>query len=360
MEIKNLVHLIDEKRLEVIWQRCQTILDVRSPKEFDVDHIPGAINIPALTNTEREKVGTLYRSNPFKARKTGAVYVLRKIEEFIASPMVQQAPESHAFLLYCARGGQRSDSLATVLRQIGFPVFRLVAGYKTYRAYVRNTLEQSFPTPTFVLHGFTGSRKTQLLQMLSSDFNILDLEGAADHRGSVLGDYSGKHQPSQKGFETRLVKQLRQFRTGLPTLIEGESRTIGHLRVPDPVWHQIQNGTNLWLELPKALRRQHILSDYHDLKNETLLQPKLEKLRPFLSKTAFGDIKKAIGDSDWEMVVELLLTYHYDPLYQRVKGRGDFQKIPAQTLEEAHDRIRRLLAQNSPKGQPQSLLETNG
>jgi len=360
-ELSILVQLIDQHQLEAIWQRCQTILDVRSPGEFEIDHMPGAINMPALTNIERETVGTLYRSNPFKARKIGAVYVLRKIEDFIASPMIQEANESHAFLLYCARGGQRSDSLATVLREIGFPVFRLTGGYKTYRAYVRARLEQPLPKPVIVLHGFSGSRKTHLIQTLGHVANTLDLEDAAAHRGSVLGDFPNRSQPSQKAFETRLISDLRVFRPSLPTLIEGESRAIGSLRIPTPLWNQIQEGEKIWLDLPKALRQKHILDDYCELKQSEFLSPKLAKLKPYLSRTIFEEIKSAISDSNWEKAVDLLLTYHYDPLYDRAKKRGGFQIIQANTMEEAHDRIRRLLAKNtSHETQGQGLLSTRG
>ena len=33
------------------------IIDVRSPAEFAEDHIPGAINMPCLTNEQRHEVG---------------------------------------------------------------------------------------------------------------------------------------------------------------------------------------------------------------------------------------------------------------------------------------------------------------
>ena len=36
------------------------IVDARSPGEFAEDHVPGAINLPVLTDAERHEVGTIY------------------------------------------------------------------------------------------------------------------------------------------------------------------------------------------------------------------------------------------------------------------------------------------------------------
>ena len=49
------------------------VIDVRSEAEFAEDHIPGAINCPALNNEERAHVGALYtRVSHFDAKKVGA------------------------------------------------------------------------------------------------------------------------------------------------------------------------------------------------------------------------------------------------------------------------------------------------
>ena len=42
------------------------IIDVRTPAEFAEDHIPGAVNLPVLSNEERVRVGTIYKQeSPF-------------------------------------------------------------------------------------------------------------------------------------------------------------------------------------------------------------------------------------------------------------------------------------------------------
>ena len=65
-----------------------TIIDVRSPAEYAEDHVPGAMNLPALSNAERAIVGTIYKQeDPFKARKTGAAMVARNAAQHLEGPL---------------------------------------------------------------------------------------------------------------------------------------------------------------------------------------------------------------------------------------------------------------------------------
>ena len=51
-----------------------TLIDVRSPAEFALDHIPGAMSFPVLDDDERARVGTVFHQvSPFAARCLGAV-----------------------------------------------------------------------------------------------------------------------------------------------------------------------------------------------------------------------------------------------------------------------------------------------
>jgi tRNA 2-selenouridine synthase len=43
------------------YNKDYTFVDVRTPKEFEEDTIPGAINIPLFENDERALVGTIYK-----------------------------------------------------------------------------------------------------------------------------------------------------------------------------------------------------------------------------------------------------------------------------------------------------------
>ncbi|MDJ0995287.1 MAG: tRNA 2-selenouridine(34) synthase MnmH, partial [Dinoroseobacter sp.] len=185
------------------------IIDVRSPAEYAEDHILGAVNLPVLSDEERMEVGTLYKQeSPFKARKIGAALVAQNAARHLQTFLLDK-PGSYRPLVYCWRGGQRSNAFASILSQIGWRAEVLDGGYKTYRRKVKETLyEQLFPSPVFLLDGDTGSGKTDILQKLPAlGWQVLDLETMARHRGSVLGGYA-EAQPSQKGFESDLAARV--------------------------------------------------------------------------------------------------------------------------------------------------------
>jgi len=327
-------HLIDAEQLDAIRRRCQYVIDARSPAEFAEDHIPGARNVPALDDAQRAEIGALYKRDAFAARKRGALYALAAVQRFVASPLAQDAPRGTAFLIYCARGGQRSAALATVLAQIGFAVFRLKRGYKSYRAYVLNKLAEPLPGPVFALYGYTGSRKTHILHALRDRFNVVDLEGLAAHRGSILGDLPGRPQPCQRAFESALVEAVRGLDPDKPTLLEGESRRIGKLAVPNPLWRQLKAARALWLDMPRERRIANILEDYRELKDPRFLEPRLARLARYISKRDMASMLEDMHADRWPAVVASLLTAHYDPLYAR-STRRDCLTLAAAGFEEA-------------------------
>ena len=48
-------------------------IDVRTPSEFALDHVPGAINTPVLDDAERARIGLMYAQvSAFAAKKAGA------------------------------------------------------------------------------------------------------------------------------------------------------------------------------------------------------------------------------------------------------------------------------------------------
>ncbi len=188
------------------------VIDVRSPSEFAEDHVPGAVNLPVLNDAERAEVGTLYKQvSPFIARKRGAALVSANIARHLETYLADK-PKDYVPVVYCWRGGQRSLSLATVLSQIGWRSHVLKGGYKAYRAYVRQQLEMIPAQFQFnVLCGLTGTAKTEILHQLKMRaVQVLDLEGLANHRGSLLGREVNSPQPSQKGFDSALLHALEQ------------------------------------------------------------------------------------------------------------------------------------------------------
>lgn len=303
------------------------IIDVRSESEFAEDHMPGAINLPVLNDAERAKVGTLYKQVcPFEARKVGASLVAQNIAQNLDRHFVAKDKNYHP-LVYCWRGGQRSNSMALVLSQIGWSVTVLEGGYKTYRTYVRDQLEQLPEQFTYqVLCGLTGSGKTHILRKLAAQgVQVLDLEGLAKHRGSLLGqEWEGKPspQPSQKQFESLLLQQLQCFDTGEPVWVEAESNKIGQIYLPSSLWQQMKQASCVEVQLPQATRIEWLLQEYpHLVTHPDLLKRKLERLKSRYGWEKINEWYRLINAGQWHTLVGDLLTYHYDPTYTQSMGQ---------------------------------------
>lgn len=299
------------------------IIDVRSESEFVEDHIPGAINLPVLNDTERVKVGTLYKQVcPFDARKVGAALVAQNIAKHLNTHFSQK-DKNYQPLLYCWRGGQRSNSMALVLNQIGWQVTVLDGGYKTYRTHVRDrlqTLPQHFTY--WVLSGMTGSGKTHILQQLAQrNFQVLDLESLAKHRGSLLGqEWDGElsPQPSQKRFESLLLQELQGFNTDKPVWLEAESNKIGQVYLPSALWQKMKQANCFEIQLPIAVRVNWLLQEYpHLTAHPELLKSKLARLKSRHGSEKINEWYNLIDAGHWYDLVGDLLTSHYDPTYSR-------------------------------------------
>lgn len=297
------------------------IIDVRSNSEFAEDCIPGAINLPVLDDIERAEVGTIYKQiNPFTARKKGAALVAKNISQHLTTHFATKDKDYHP-LVYCWRGGQRSNSMATVLSQIGWRVTVLEGGYKTYRAYVRQQLENLPAKFTYkVLCGLTGSGKTHILRQLQQrGAQVLDLEALANHRGSLLGEeWQDKPtpQPSQKYFESLLLQQLQNFDVNEIVWLESESNKIGRVYLPLSLWHNMKQATCIEIQLPIAARVDFLLQEYPYLvNNPNFLKSKIEQLKSRIGKHKLSQWYQLIDGNHWEEFVKNLLLYHYDPSY---------------------------------------------
>lgn len=308
------------------------IIDVRSKSEFVEDHIPGAINLPVLDDAERAEVGTIYKQIcPFTARKIGAALVAKNISQHLIEHFASKEKDYRP-LVYCWRGGQRSNSMALVLTQIGWQVTVLQGGYKTYRTYVRDQLEQLPEQFTYqLLCGLTGSGKTYILRQLSQcGAQVLDLEGLANHRGSLLGEeWEGKPapQPSQKYFESLLLLQLQSFEPSEPVWVESESNKIGRVYLPQALWQKMKQATCVEIQLPLSSRVQFLLQEYpHLMTHPDVLKAKLQLLKSRYGGQKLNEWYQLIDAGQWETFVQDVLQSHYDPTYTQSMGR-DFTKV---------------------------------
>lgn len=298
--------------------RFDEVVDVRSPAEFALDHVPGAINCPVLDDVERARVGTIYvQDSPFLARKLGAALVARNIARHLELQFADK-PRGWRPLVYCWRGGQRSAAMTTVLRQVGWNARRLVGGYKAYRGTVIAGIEERVPRLRYqVICGFTGSGKSALLaQLQRQGAQTLDLEQLASHRGSLLGGMPGEPQPSQKMFESRLWQVLQQFDVTRPVFIESESRKVGNLRVPEVLIAKMWQSDCIWLEAATPVRVARLLADYrHFTGDADALCQKLDCLVALHGHDRINAWKDAIAAAQWPVFVTRILEEHYDPAY---------------------------------------------
>jgi tRNA 2-selenouridine synthase len=299
------------------------IIDVRSPAEFAEDHLPGAINLPVLTDAERAEVGTIYKQDsPFRARKIGAALVAANAARHLQGPLADK-PGNWRPLVYCWRGGQRSGSFASILSQIGWRVELISGGYKAWRGLVVDSLyTQPFPGPVIVLDGNTGSAKTALLgHMADAGLQVLDLEGLAHHRGSLFGAMPGG-QPSQKMFERNLAMAMAALDPARPVVVEAESSKVGNCRLPPGLWKAMAAAPRVIIDASVEARADYLVTAYSDLATD---QTRLHRVIDLLASQ--HDAKVIEGwhvmatEGAFTTLAADLMARHYDPRYEKHRQR---------------------------------------
>ena len=302
-------------------------IDVRSPAEFAIDHLPGAVNLPVLSDEERRLVGTLHaQDSAFAARRVGAAIVARSIARIVETHCAAK-PRDWAPAVYCWRGGKRSASLAHVLNEIGWRAVQLDGGYRTWRRHVVEALTTApIRFRYVVVCGLTGSGKSRLLAALHAEgAQVLDLEGLARHRGSLLGDLPQDPQPSQKAFDTALLTALEGFAAARPVYVESESRKIGAIQVPDALLDAMRRAACVRVDTPRELRVALLKDEYlHFIEDPSSLADKLKPLVPVHGRKVIDGWIAAATAGDFDTLVDELLVTHYDPTY----GRSILRNFP--------------------------------
>jgi tRNA 2-selenouridine synthase len=317
------------------FRQFDAIIDVRSPAEYAADHIPGAISAPVLDDAERAEVGTLYKQvSPFDAKKIGASLIARNVASHVQR-LFKDQPKSWHPLVYCWRGGKRSGAMAHILREVGWNAETLEGGYKAYRRWVVQELERMpAQLDLRVVHGPTGSGKSRLLGALRrAGAQVLDLEDLAAHRGSVLGNLPDRPQPSQKMFESLLLKALSSLDASKPVFVEGESKKIGELQVPGALMDRMRASPCVLLETDLGARVDLLLDEYrHFLADRGALDKQLDCLVALHGRERIAEWKSV---TDWRELVGRLLVEHYDPAYRRSSMRNFTQLPKAEKLRIA-------------------------
>jgi len=307
------------------------LLDVRSPGEYTHGHIPGAISFPLFTDEERAEVGTMYKQvGKEEAMELGLRFVGPKLETFVKDAKAL-APERKV-MVHCWRGGQRSGSIAWLLRQAGFEVEILPGGYKAYRKLVLDSFESS-PLQMVILGGQTGSGKTKILYELDKQGEqIIDLEGLANHKGSAFGFIGELPQPTVEQFENELFERILALDLSKRIWIENESHSIGRIFIPEPFWVKMRVAPLINLKIPDEARIENLLEDYV-LTDKADLETAFNKISKKLGGQNLKEALEALERNDFASAARIALWY-YDKTYQH--GIDITRSIDLKTISFDH------------------------
>ena len=248
-------------------------VDVRSPGEFAEGTIPGSVNVPIFTDEERAMIGTVYkRESPAAARRLAMMTVSPKIPQVVAE--MEELMKKGQLVVFCWRGGMRSYAACTFMSLLKYPVLRLRGGYRAYRQRVMEELAayEGLKSPLIVLHGMTGVGKTRLLLMLKErGQQVLDLEGMANHRGSVFGAIGMGTPYNQKTFESLLWEALQGLDPERPVFMEAESKRIGRSVMPEWLMDDKMAGIHVMIQASMDARVERLLEDYVPHGDQTIV-----------------------------------------------------------------------------------------
>ena len=316
------------------------LIDVRSEDEYEEATIPGAINIPVLLNDERVEVGTLYKKDGVQiAKEVGIGYVSKRLPEiFNKIDKIYNENRGKKIVVFCARGGMRSGSIYSLMNSLGTHVYKLQAGYKGYRQFLNEELKkQCEPIKLITLYGNTGIGKTEILEKLKEKgYDVLDLEGAANHRGSLLGGVGLGNCHSQKMFESLIYEQLRKRKTNL-IFTEGESKRIGKIVMGDFLWNKIVDSENIYITADLDFRAKRLVKEYTECENsEEDILDSLEKLKKYMNEERVENYKTLVKEHNFHEVAKDLMIKYYDPMYMGASKKREFlDKIHIESIDEA-------------------------
>ncbi|MET3695945.1 tRNA 2-selenouridine synthase [Bacillus oleivorans] len=331
------------------------LIDVRSPQEYKEGHIPYAVNVPLFSDEERAKVGTAYKQQGKKqAQWLGMEIVSPKIPN-----LLQQIKRIDEFgktpLIYCFRGGLRSISVAQFCQLSGLSVLRLQGGYKAYRTYIADALEQLIPEKAFVLHGLTGTGKTEILKRLrEKEMPVVDLEEIAGHRGSLFG-HMGLEVSSQRMFDAYLYETLVSIQPHSYFIMEAESKRIGNSVLPERLLQVKKAGVPIIISCSFENRVKRIIEEYiipyeqQDWFEETVEEILLRFWKYMRGQSIWKDVKESWQKKDYPKFVSMLLEQYYDPKYLHKQKdyrmeHGKVYTVDSTNIDEAVSAIQNIVS----------------
>lgn len=322
------------------------LFDVRSPKEFEEYHLPGAMNLSIFTNEERAEIGTIYKHESKEdAIERGLEVVGPKLPAlFQKIKMEKKKNPDKKVVIYCARGGLRSKSIAQTMNMIGLPCLQLDGGIRSYRKQIEAFFERYISTQRkiIVIEGFTGTMKTKILERLQSEgYPVINLEEMAGHKGSIFGRI-GEQPSSQKKFESSLFERLKELERSRFLIIESESKRIGRVVVPDFLLEGKYSGTRIHVEIPFHLRVHYICNVYKPLLHKDEIVEAVNKLSKRIPLPVMEDLQHSLQIQNYEKVVSLLLENYYDPKYGFAEQKYESQcvKVYGDSFEDIYIKVK--------------------
>ncbi len=313
------------KELEKFRSFKGPLIDVRSPSEYYKGHMPNSINIPLFDNYERSIIGTIYKKEGRnKAVIEGLKFFEKKLELFLDNLFIgiesfKTIPNKNNefnIRIYCSRGGMRSQSIAWLLQKYKLDPITLKGGYKIYRRWVLDSFSKKLNI--VVIGGKTGTGKTRLLSLLEKfNYQTIDLEGFACHRGSTFGGLGMKEQPSNEQFENIIAEKLNSFKFFKNIFVEAESANIGKCKIPHQFFKQMKNSRRIEILRSESNRLDELIETYSVFKKDELKDSVLrikKRLGPQRTKIAL----ESIDNEKWDLVCKSVLDY-YDRCYEYEK-----------------------------------------
>lgn len=329
---------------ELYREKNYILIDVRTPKEFAEETIPGSVNVPVLLDEERIEVGTAYKQeSKEKAKKLGIEFISKRLPDIFNQ--INELDKRHRKIIFlCARGGMRSSTMTALFSSLGYKCMKLADGYKGYRKFITKDMPRvNSGIEYIVVHGKTGVGKTKVLQQLEeSGYGVLDLEKYADHKGSIFGAIGEKRKQSQKRFESLIYEHLINEEHKY-LLVESESKRIGDVYLPDTISESMKNGKHIFLDTSLDHRVKIIMEDYAEASEEEILQC-VAFLKKYIGNEKTEHYSQMAKNNDYEQLSRELMEDYYDPLYQKSIKKWDFDDtIHYESIEEGVEGVIKFL-----------------
>ncbi len=325
------------------------LIDVRAPVEFCSGSLPGAVNLPIMSDDERHQVGIRYKQKGRdEAINLGSELVSGDIRGARIAGWIEMISKSAETMIYCARGGLRSHiAQEWIEAESGCRVPLLEGGYKGFRAYLSKHLNPDWiRSEAIVVGGRTGVGKTVILNKLK---NSIDLEALANHRGSSFGKHISA-QPVQADFENNLAAALirqdcHNFRH---IIVEDEGRHVGKRYLPKELAQFFAAGSLIVVEASLEQRIEATCNEYvvaaqkkyqmrfgvtHGMEKWIAeMESGVDRISRRLGPSRYRKIREQLNDACTNQAktgnlelhkiwIEQLLTFYYDPMYDFQLGK---------------------------------------